>query len=429
MIHDIRDSFASLGGLITVPGTIALVLWAVAPFALAVDRAQPGFTGTAAFAVLLTPYETATTMLATIATATATTLSLVYTLVLVVFTLAAGNIAPRLLKRFTRDRVNQATAGLLGGTFLFSLTVLHGTEADFVPAFSIAVAFLLAALSILQLIYFVHSVSRRVTIDEEVAEISERLEHKLSRVVRENQHSGMRRFEYPGPLPFAIGSRSTGYVARIAERDIIRFARDYDVFVELALGPGGFVLPGQTLARVSVALDEKTAAVARDVVTGAVHLAHSRGSVDDIEFEVSILLEIALRALSPGVNDTFTAIACTDRLSAALTDPVTRGLRDHIRVDDEDRPRLRVPGLTLEDLINAAFHPLRRAASQNLLMLQHLGDALMRLHEIARPADTRRLLRDHAGLLVDSFAATGPLAADLEFLKQRLAPLLRKSDR
>lgn len=426
--RDFAMRLLSLRGLITVPGAIALALWAVAVATLWIDRdLLEG--GTARLPRLLDlPYETALAVLSTITSTAITTLSLVYSLVLVVFTLAAGNIAPRLLKRFTNDRVNQVTAGLLGGTFLFSLTILHRTEPNFVPPSSIAVAYLFAALSVSQLIYFVHSVSRRVTIDEEIAEISRRLKHQLSNVVRRNEENDRRisrhKIDYPAEFPHSIKSTRTGYVARIDEDRIVRLATENDVFVELAVGHGGFVLPGQTLARLSRPLDRDTAEQAAEVIAGAIEVARSRGSVDDIEFAVSILLEIALRALSPGTNDTFTAIACTDRLSAALLDPVTKGLRNNVLLDRDDVPRLRVPGLTLPELIDAAFHPLRRAASDNLLMLLHLADALMRLHEIADGDDTKRLLREHGRILIASYEAEQPLQADLEILQQRLAAML-----
>lgn len=85
---------------------------------------------------------------------------------------------------------------------------------------------------------------------------------------------------------------------------------------------------------------------------------------------------------------------------------------------------MHIPGLTLDDLLNAAFHPLRRAASDNLLMLQHVADALKRLHGIAADEDTKRLMCDHAVLLLETYQATRPIRFDLEFLQRRLSPLI-----
>ena len=180
MIGRALRQLGSVRGLITVPGALALTLWLSAFIALRLDRMLARSDAVELYRILQTDYETAVTILSTISGASITTLSLVYSLVLVVFTLAAGNIAPRLLRRFTGDRVNQVTAGLLGGTFLFSLTILHQTGPDTVPGVSIAIAFCLAVIAVLQLIFFVHTVSRSVTIDEEIAAML-RVESALAR--------------------------------------------------------------------------------------------------------------------------------------------------------------------------------------------------------------------------------------------------------
>lgn len=124
MRSSIFEKLLSVRGLITVPGAIAIALWMMSFPLLWLDARFDdelvGFFGE----IAKLPYETARPLLTTIAAAAITTLSLVYSIVLVVFTLAAGTIAPRLLKWFTADKVNQVTAGMFGGTFLFALTVL-----------------------------------------------------------------------------------------------------------------------------------------------------------------------------------------------------------------------------------------------------------------------------------------------------------------
>lgn len=153
--------------LATVPGIIALSIWAITMALLFFDRQLHGRLPE----VFLESWfwmngGTASTVLSVISSAAITTLGLVYSLVLIVFTLATANIGPRLLQRFTGDRVNQVTAGLLGATFLAALTVLHQISSSYVPILSANFCFLLAVVSLLQLIFFVQAVSRSVMIDE-----------------------------------------------------------------------------------------------------------------------------------------------------------------------------------------------------------------------------------------------------------------------
>ena len=391
-------SLLTLNGLLGVPGAIAIGLWVLAFPMIWVDT-QFTIIGDPLPFWLAISAETARSLLSTIATAAITTLGMVYSIMLVVFTLAAGNIAPRLLQRFSRDRVNQITAGLLGGTFLYALTVLRASGPDLRPEFSIAMAFLLAAASVLQVIHFVHSVSRSVTIDAEVAKISEQLERQVNALVVETGAGATDLNE--DELATKLLAQQSGYVTMLDEASLLRIARKHDTLIAVRVAPGDFVLSGQTLA--VVGFDDGDSKAAAEVHS-AIVLQSYRGAVNDIRFSVRILLEIALRALSPGVNDSFTAVACADRIAAALVKPVSDGLRGDVRCDENGVARLKVPGLSLEDLLNMTLHPLRQASRGNILMLDHIGVVLNSLYAIAG-SDARELLVAHGAALIETARA------------------------
>ncbi|WP_197078419.1 DUF2254 domain-containing protein [Hoeflea sp. IMCC20628] len=406
-------SLVTLNGLLGVPGAIAIGLWVLAIPLVWLDARFPIVGDPLPFWLAIST-DTARSLLATIATAAITTLGLVYSIMLVVFTLAAGNIAPRLLQRFSRDRVNQITAGLLGGTFLYSLSILRATGPDFRPEMSVALAFLLAAISVLQVIHFVHSVSQSVTIDAEVATISEQLERQINRLLVETG-ADTEDFKEES-LETAIKAERSGYVTLIDEAALLKLARQHETYISVQVAPGDFVLSGQTLAMAGFSEDKEKASGS---VSRAISLEPYRGAVDDIRFSIRILLEIALRALSPGVNDSFTAIACADRIAAALVKPVSEGLRGDVRCDEDGVARLKVPGLSLNDLLNMSLHPLRQAARGNVMMLDHLGVVLNSLYSVAGP-DARKLIAAHGKVLLETASAGDPLSSDLDFLHRRL---------
>ncbi|WP_417418669.1 DUF2254 domain-containing protein [Hoeflea sp.] len=406
-------SLVTLNGLLGVPGAIAVFIWLLAIPLVWLDTSF-NIVGDPLPFWLAISTDTARSLLSTIATAAITTLSMVYSIMLVVFTLAAGNIAPRLLQRFSRDRVNQVTAGILGGTFLYSLSVLRATGPDLRPEMSIAVAFILAAVSVLQVINFVYSVSRSVTIDAEVAKISEQLEHQVNVLLAETG-TGQDSLDEDA-LVTTIRASESGYVTMLDEAALLRLARHHDTSIAVRVAPGDFVLAGQELAVAGFDEDDKDAAA---TVISSISLQPYRGAVDDIRFSIRILLEIALRALSPGVNDSFTAVTCADRIAAALVKPVSEGLRGDVRCDENGVARLKVPGLSLEDLFNMTLHPLRQAARGNILMLDHLGKVLNSLHAIAGP-EAKRLIKAHGKALLETARAGDPIGSDLGFLRQRL---------
>ncbi|MEM8750648.1 MAG: DUF2254 domain-containing protein [Pseudomonadota bacterium] len=415
----VRGQLRNVRGLSTVPGLIALSLWSVSFFTLWVDTSFPDFANSAPFRFFYTDYETARSVLSTVAAASITTLGLVYSIVLVVFTTAAGNIGPRLLQRFTGDAVNQFTAGLLGGTFLYSLTILHQTDSAYVPSFSIGITFFLVSLSVLQLIYFVHKASTSVTVDEEVAEIARQLEEDIDRLVDDEE--GLDEYEQDPPddkdFKYTVKSAKAGYITGVDIARLVALAEEHNLFINLAHGQGSFLIGGIKFASINRELSDNDFEELAHEIHEAVTVSNSRAPSADLEFSTNLLIEIALRALSPGVNDTFTAVACVDRLSSALERPVRQGLRDHIRADDGKIPRLRIPGVTLEDVIDAAFNPLRRAAAGNVLMTKHIIDALARLNQIGDDAACK-LLSHHADLIMEGSRSHGLLKADLDFLEQ-----------
>ncbi len=422
--QDYKSRYLALRGLITVPGAIALAIWLSAIPLLWIDHAfdWPQFAKPEIFSGM--SVETARNVLGTIAAAAITTLSLVYSLVLIVFTLAAGTIAPRLLKRFTSDRANQITAGMLGGTFLFALTVLYRTGPGFVPSISIAVSMLLAVVFVLQLIFFVHAVSRSVTIDEEIAEISRRLENRIAWMVRDEEEQANAQSS-PGDFDHAIASTQSGYLNGVDENSLAVLARKHDFTVRLRFKPGDFILETQTVALLSRHPEQEEDEIA-GLVRQCLLILPSRDAVDEIEYSINLLIEIALRALSPGVNDTFTAIASLDRMTSALSAAVRLGLRRRDIVDSDGTVRVEMRGLGLENMLDSAFHPLRRASADNMLMMEHLAQALSRLHEIGNQT-ARELISSHAELLLKSAKSSNPLDSDFAALKQ-LMPFMESGE-
>ncbi|MZR32038.1 DUF2254 domain-containing protein [Sneathiella litorea] len=410
----------------TVPAGIALSIGAMA---LVI-----GYLETYWEPAILKPYlqelapETARTLLSIIAGGAMSALTLTYSIVLVVFALAAGTLAPRMLKRFTSDFVNQMTAGIFGGTFLYALFSLTFIEPDFVPDITILGAEILAALCVMQLIYFVRNVSQSVAIDEEIAGITSSLKSALEdRRKRREEQEGVQKLKEKkiDKLDFEIMAGKPGYLGMINERKLIEIAAEKDITLQIRKPMGAYTLAEEVLIKATAELDEDTVETIQKQVT----IRPARSADSPVEFSINLLLEIALRALSPGVNDTYTAIAAIDSLSDALSQAATQDDAEaFVRKDEEGNIRLLVQELSLANLINQAFHPLRQASGSNILMAICLARVYSRLCATCGK-NVQDLLTKHALLLIREVEKTDHLPEDIESVVEVLPPFIRKANR
>ena len=389
-----------LGGFLFIPTVLAVLGVILAVLAVWADRTSVIATLFEGNFILQISAQGARAVLSTIAGAIMTVISLVYSLTLVVFTLAAGNISPRLLELFTKNRVNQFTIGLLGATFLYSLIVLYIIGDEEVPKLSVAMGIFLAAASFFWLVYFVHNVAGQVRIDNEIG--------RSQRVLLEliDKTFGTEIAEVPvdtsaqtASKPVDVSSQQNGYVASIDTAHLVKIAQERDGFIELHAKPGDFLLDGLPVASLYSFpdFDEETMAHA---VRNSIVISRSRTADDDIQFTLNLLVEIALRALSPGVNDAYTAISAIDHLSAGLARILRRAEPPPVLSDNEGRPRMRVSVLSTKDIIGTTVHPLRQAVQGNVFVTIRLLWALERIAQVCDPGH-RGLIARHVRLIAE----------------------------
>ena len=402
--------------LLTLPAGTALTIGCV-PFLIAFLE---DYFGVGNVALHTFPFDTdsARTVLSVIAAGAMSALSLAYSLVLVVFTLAAGNIGPRLLKRFTADWVNQITAGILGGTFLYGVIALIFVSEKFMPRITVSIGVLLAAISVIQLIYFVRHVARSISIDDEIAEISGRLTRALKGLAAaaSREEKGRKKRDVDRERSRAeIAAPRSGYIGVADTEAVIDFATAHDLVIEFALPHGAFILKGQTLATITGPLDEGDEEAMLKLIT----IEAARSEMAPVQFSIKLLVEVALRALSPGVNDSFTAVACVDSLASAFATVADEGINMAMHLDKDGNERVVLPGLGLKELVGSAFHPIRRAAGANILMAQSLAYALSRLHH-AGGEEMREIAENHLSLLFAQIRAADVFEDDIDSVVEML---------
>lgn len=346
--------------------------------------------------------EGARMLLGSVAGAIITVASTVFSITIVALTLASNAFGPRLLRNFIRDRGNQVVLGTFTATFVYCLLVLRTVRGDesapFVPHVSITAALALTLVNVGVLIYFIHHVSTSIQADQVVAIAG----HDLERAI-DDLHAA----DAPAPegvedralegtgIPFA--APRSGYLQAIEEDGLLETLREHDGVARVSFRPGHFVIEGVELARVWIsAADPARTETIEEAVREAFLIDDRRTPLQDLEFSLHQLVEIAARALSPGINDPFTAATCVDWLTSGLCRLAARPPPGAGRRDEDGVLRIIRRPFSFTGALDAAFDPIRQNAADAPFVLIHLMDALLALAACAATPEDRAAVLGHA---------------------------------
>ena len=349
---------------------------------------------------------------------------------------ASGQYGPRLLTNFMHDRGNQVTLGTFIATFLYCLLVLRTIRSaaedgvNFVPHIALLAGLVLALCSIGVLIYFIHHTPESIHVSNVIAEVGESLCDKVDKLFPE-RFGGHPPSDAPGvrvALPDAFFDEATrvtaarsGYVQAVDDASLMGGATAHDLVLRLRYRPGDFVVTGDTLA---LAWPPDRAGDVEDDIGRAFALGTQRTALQDTRFLFNELVEIAARALSPGVNDPFTAITCLDWLGAALKALAARDHPPACRYDADGALRVVAEASSFTDFLEHVFGQLRPYLAGDPNATQR---AFLTMGEVGgrTDADGRAALRRHADALLAGALEVLPIDADKETLRRRHAQLLQ----
>lgn len=337
--------------------------------------------------------------------------STVFSITIAAVAYASGNYGPRLLTNFMEDRGNQFSLATFIGTFVYAITVLRTVRAEdeaptnvsdavssalpgFVPQLSLLVAFALMGLSVAVLVYFLNHIPASIRINTVLKGIGARLLEEIEDLFPDD-NTGGKAFSAPDGTP--ITARDTGYVQAIAFSTLEKLAEQENGKLKLAVRTGDFVHPQVPLAY--WADMDITEDCPDDEVRGAFTLGSMRTPSQDMQFLIDELVEIGLRALSPGINDPFTAVTAVHWLGAATAELARRDLRRSYAVDGDD-PHL----VLLEDdfahFVARGFGAMRSGIATNRIAALVTFDALVDAASMLDDEGRRKDIRQEGDLLM-----------------------------
>lgn len=381
--------------------------------------------------------EGASTILSTIAGSMITTAGVVFSITLVALTLASNQFGPRLLRNFRSDTVTQVVMGSLVSTFLYCLLVLRTVRredaGDFVPHLSVSLAVLFALTSLGVLIYFIHHIAVSIQADEVIARVAAELSRGIDRIFPEKIGEGgpQRPGGEPGPpLPEGfdleacpVDALEDGYLQMIDPDSMLRLAVQEDALIRVECRPGHYVVAGRPLVQVWPA--DRVTEHFKTQVHEAFILGSYRTPVQDVEFSIDQLVEVAVRALSPGINDPFTAITCIDRIGSALCRLARREMPSPYRLDEQGRLRVVAPSVTFTAMLDAALNQIRQSARTNAAVTIRVLETIGRISGAALRPDDRASLWRHAEMTARGAHEGLPENEDRRAVKERYQEVQR----
>jgi uncharacterized membrane protein len=313
----------------------------------------------------------AKTLLSTVAGSIITVAGVVFSITIAALTQASSQFGPRLLRNFMRDASNQVVLGTFVATFVYCLLVLrtiHGKVGDyqsFVPQASVTGAVLLSVASVAVLIYFIHHVSMSLQAPNIVASVRADLLKVLNRMAQSTPDATAAPEEGPASLPAEFStpgcpilSTCDGYIQAVDYEELLAVASESNLLLRVACRAGDYIISGNPLLHAWPA-DGCAPELGKRMIAAFI-CGNQRTSEQDLEYAIRQMVEVAVRALSPGINDPFTAINCIDALGSVVCRAARAKLPSPRLYDQANTLRLVTPVSTFAGITDAAFNQIRQ---------------------------------------------------------------------
>lgn len=351
----------------------------------------------------------ARSVLAAISGSMITVTSVVFSITIVTLTLASGQFGSRVLRNFMRDTGNQVTLGTFIATFIYSLLILRSVRGEgqdeFIPYLSVTVGVMLVFFSVGVLIYFIHHVSLNKQAESIVNKIfNETINGLESQFSEEEEKESTERNNTKSDFPksfydeaYTIKSTESSYLQIIKYDRVLNLADKENILVKILYKPGNFITKGNPV--IQVWPPHKSEETLVEKLNDALIMGVHRNLTQNAEYGIQQLVEIAVRALSPGINDPFTAINCIDRIGAILSELTHRHFPSPFHYNEEGKLIVFFKPVTFESFVDTAFNQIRQNSHTTPAVMIKLLESIETIVTHASKPEQYKVLRRHAEMI------------------------------
>lgn len=351
----------------------------------------------------------ARSVLSTVAGSLMTVTSIVFSLTITTLAQTSSHFGPRVLRNFTSNRFVQFTLGTFIATFVFCLLVLRTVrsveESQFIPYLSVNIGVILTLVSLTVLIFFIHHIAQSIQAETLTADVGHAIMHAVPSLFPERTASDDLRVPAPNlewKNARQLNSRNNGYVQSVDDEKLLRLATAHQKVLRLQARAGDFLWCGASLIQVSPA--SPVSDEFESSLIGCFGFGGRRSYHQDVAYSVQQLVEIGAHALSPGINEPFTALNAIDWLGAALSGVARREFPAAVRCDAEGEVRIVARVLSFGELVHISFDQFRAYGSSNADVMMRLLEVITELVPLLTRADHIEVLAYHANLVATDSA-------------------------
>ena len=344
------------------------------------------------------------------ATVVLTTAGVVFTLLTLPLSTVAAQYGSRLLRIFLGDRTTQLVLGIFVATFTYcafgAMAIPPAEIQPDAPQITVTIGLYLLIASFASIILMVQHISVMLQAPNIAAaagaELREVVSEENRAEARDDENERQTGKTLPDSLmeadPHLVFVSRTGYIKYIDQKSLLLLAEKNNIVIRIVNKPGNFVRGGMVVARVWPAdrIDKEL----DDEIRTTFHLGNQRTPTQDVEYAVNQLTEMAVRAMSPAINDPFTAMTCLDHVGNGLALFVRQGPISPDIYDRQGQLRLIFDPVTFDELLSAAFDMLRHASSDNAGVLLHMLKIIEVISLDAKSPGARQSLLRHVNLIL-----------------------------
>ncbi|TDB67400.1 DUF2254 domain-containing protein [Arundinibacter roseus] len=361
--------------------------------------------------------EGARAVLSTIASSMVSLAGVTFSITLVALTLASSQFGPRLLRNFISDKGNQVVIGTFISTFSYSLLVLlmiGGTgKEEFIPKISVVFAFLLSIVSLGVLIYFIHHMASSIQAESVITSSFKALEEAIHNFMQKDRsvtasisrNDARSTVQAKKQWVIPVQATHTGFLQTINFEEISEWASENDLVVDIRVQVGDFVSIHELIAyllsykHLNPELTKKA--------TSFFTIGSRRTPVQEIDFSIKQIVEVAVRALSPGINDPHTAMTCIGYLGAGLSLVAKKNFPPIVEMDRNEDIRLIKKSYTYHGVVGACFNQIQIYATSNIYVLEEMLLSIRKVMPLVKHEEFKAALIEKSESLIHDLRKNG----------------------
>ena len=383
---------------------------------------------------LVNSSDSARSILSTISGAMIGVAGTVFSVTLVALTLASSQFGPRLIKNFMYVRLNQVVLGSYISTYLYCLLVLNAVQDNnnfiFIPSISILVAICAAILNIILLIIFIHKIAVSIQADNIISDISDVLTKQMHKLFPEKMGYKLKEDKVFSESEIlsayntqtSIKSSEAGYIQYVDNEVLMETVTENDALIKLHHRPGSFLVENTEIGVVFSNKNLEDTSLAK--IENQFIIGKTKTSQQDIEFSIDQMVEIASRALSPGVNDPYTAITCIDNLTNILCYLAQAKFPSKYRVDENKKLRVIADVIDFEGVLDVALNQIRQFSGGSTAVIIRLMESMKTILIFTKKPSHKKAIIKHAEMIYRQGKESIKEENDLQDLMERFRKVL-----